>query len=400
MKAVMIRPNVYWAGVNDRTSELFEGLWSIRDSGVSINSYVILDEKKVLIDCSCEICTEPYIQMIESLVPLKEIDYVVLNHLEPDHTGALMYLRQANPDITYIGTKKAAEIIANFYDIRDHFQIVGDGEELSLGKFTLKFAAIPFVHWPETMATYLVEEKILFPCDAFGGYGALPGIVFDDECPRIENFEQDTLRYYSNIIAGFSANTKKAIEKLSGYPVEVVAPSHGLVWRKRPERIVELYKKWVRYAESGREKAVTLVYATMYGNTASFAELTQQAIAATGLPVEMFNVRTTDIGEILASVWKNQGLVVCAPTYEGSLFPGMVDFLNMMKIKKVSGRTSAYFGSFGWGSMAKKQFEAYAGELKWSVVDNYQFYGKPKTADFDRLPAFAEKFAAEIRAAA
>ena len=180
----------------------------------------------------------------------------------------------------------------------------------------------------------------------------------------------------------------------------MVAPSHGLVWRKRPERIVELYKKWVQYAESGREKAVTLVYATMYGNTASFAEMTQQAIAATGLPVEMFNVQTTDIGEILASVWKNQGIVVCAPTYEGSLFPEMVNFLNMMKIKKVFCRTSAYFGSFGWGSMAKKQFEAYAGELKWSVVDNYQFYGKPKTTDFDRLPAFAEKFAAEIRAAA
>lgn len=400
MKVKMIRPNVYWAGVNDRTTELFEGLWSIRNGGVSINSYVILDEKKVVIDLSCETCTEPYVHILESLVPLKEIDYVVLNHLEPDHTGALLRLREANPNIIFLGTKKAAEILANFYGIKDNVQVVEDGEELRIGKNTLKFVAVPFVHWPETMVTYLVEEKILFACDAFGSYGALPGVIFDDECPDLPKFESDALRYYANIVSAYSENTKKAIEKLAGTPIEVVAPSHGLIWRKNPERIVELYKKFVAYAEGQREKAVTLVYASMYGNTAFFAEAALQAVAEQGLKVEMFNLQTADIGEILPSVWKNQGLILCAPTYEGSLFPAAVNFLHMMKVKKVHGRTAAYFGSFGWGSMAKKQFETAATELKWDMIENSQFYGKPTQADLDQIYPFAEKFAAAVRAAA
>lgn len=399
MKPILIRPGVYWAGVNDRESELFEGLWTIQDCGVSLNSYIIMDEKKVLIDLSSELLTEPYVNMIKSITPLSEIDYVVLNHLEPDHTGALLYLREANPNITYLGTKKAAEIIGNFYEIKDHFQIVEDGEELKIGKFTLKFAPIPFVHWPETMVTYLVEEKILFPCDAFGGYGALPGVIFDDECPDLPKFEAETLRYYANIVAAYSSNTRKAIEKLAGLPIEIVAPSHGLIWRKNPERIIELYQRWVDYADKKREKAVTIVYGTMYGNTAEFAEAVQQAVAETGLTIEMFNVRKAEIGVILASVWKNQGVILCAPTYEGSLFPEAVSFLHMMKVKKVVTRTTAYFGSFGWGSMAKKQFETFAAEQRWDVVENYQFHGKPKPADFDLLPAFAEKFAAAVRAA-
>lgn len=400
MKPIEIRPGIYWAGVNDRESELFEGLWSIRKGGVSLNSYVILDEKKVIIDLSSDLLTAPYLDMVESLVPLSEIDYVVLNHLEPDHTGALLHLRQVNPNITYIGTKKAAEIIANFYEITDHFRIVEDGEEISIGKNTLRFYAVPFVHWPETMVTYAVEEKILFACDAFGGYGALPGVIFDDQCCTLAKMEEETLRYYANIVSAYSANTKKAINKLEGLPIEVIAPSHGLIWRENPGRIVELYERWVGYADGNREKGVTIIYASMYGNTAAFAEGVVQAVAEQGIPVEIFDIRKTDHGEILTSIWKNQGLIICAPTYEGHLFPPMVSFLHLLKVKKVFGRTAAYFGSFGWGSMAKKQIEAVATEQKWDLIENYQFYGKPKQAQFDMLPEFAEKFAAAIRDAA
>ncbi len=399
MQPVKIAKDIYWVGVNDRQSTLFEGLWPITQSGVSLNSYLILDEKNVLIDMSSDILAEPYFQMLEQLIKVDQIDYIVLNHLEPDHTGALFKILNASPKTIFLGTAKAKEIVANFYDLRDNFQVVADGEELKIGKRTLKFVSIPFVHWPETMVTYVVEDQILFSCDAFGGYGALPGTVFDDQCPDLAMMEQEALRYYANIVSAHSMNTKRAIEKLAGTPIKMIAPSHGLIWRKNPERILECYTKWSNYPGGGREKAVTLLYGSMYGNTRLFAESVMQAVAEAGLPVEIFDINTTHVSYMLPSLWQNQGVIICAPTYEASMFPGMLNVLNMAKIKKISNRTAAYFGSYGWGSMAKKQFAAFCEEQKWDIIENLQFFGKPKDADLAIIPEFAGKFVEAVRKA-
>ncbi len=400
MEPIEISKNIYWVGVNDRQSDLFEGLWPIRENGVSINSYLILDEKKVLIDLSNDLLSQSYIRMVENLVPLKDLDYIILNHLEPDHTGALQAIRRLAPKAVFLGTAKAKSIVSNFYGLDQEFQAVADGETLNIGAHTLKFTAIPFVHWPETMVTYDMQDQILFSCDAFGGYGALPGIVFDDECTDLPLMERESLRYYSNIVAAHSRNTRAAIEKLSGTPVKMIAPSHGLIWRKNPGRILELYTRWSSYPEGGREKAVTLAFASMYGNTRMYAESVAQAIAAQGLPVEVFDVNTIHVSYVLASMWKNQGVIVCAPTYETALFPVMANVLNMAKIKKIMDRTSAYFGSYAWGSLATKQYAEFCAEQHWDVVENMQFYGMPKESQFALIPAFAEKFAAAVRAKA
>lgn len=399
MQPRKIANDIYWVGINDRQTELFEGLWPIKESGVSLNSYIILDEKNVLVDLSSDLMSERYIQMLSQIIDLSKIDYIVLNHLEPDHTGALMEIRRLVPNAIFLGTAKARDMVANFYDLRDNFRAMADGEELRIGKHTLKFVAIPFVHWPETMVTYDVEDQILFSCDAFGGYGALPGILFDDQCADLPLMEEEALRYYANVVSAHSSNTKNAIAKLADIPIKMVAPSHGLIWRKDPGRIISLYSKWSNYPDGNREKAVTLVFGSMYGNTRRYAEAVMQAVAEQDLPVEVFDINTIHVSYILPSMWKNQGIIVCAPTYEGSLFPIMTNVLNMAKIKKITSRTAAYFGSYAWGSMAKKQFETFCTEQNWTIIENLQFFGRPKDPQFKLIPEFAKKFAEAVRAA-
>ena len=253
MPAVEIRPKVYWIGVNDRTTDLFEGLWPIGKEGVVYNSFLINDEKKVLVDLSKAIKTDEFFDRIQELVPISKIDYVVMNHMEPDHSGVLRTFRMINPRAQIIGTPKLVQMLKTFYGITENVRAIEDWETLDIGSRTLQFLHAPFVHWPETMVTYDSKEKILFSCDAFGGYGALRGYIFDDECTHLDFYEQESLRYYVNIVAKFSKPVLNAIKKISSLKIDIIAPSHGLIWRKNPGRIVELYEKWARYAAETSE---------------------------------------------------------------------------------------------------------------------------------------------------
>ena len=267
MTAIQVKPGIYWIGVNDRTTDLFEGLWPITSEGVSYNAYVVKDEKSALIDLAKDFKSNALIDQIEEVVDPAALDYIVINHMEPDHTGVLRSLRRIAPDATLLCTKRAEPLLENYYQITDKVQVVDDGDEIDLGTHKLQFHVTPMVHWPETMMTYETTEKVLFSCDAFGGYGALQGAVFDDQCRQLAYYEEQALRYYANIVALFARPVVRAIEKFKDVPLEVVAPSHGLIWRENPGRIVELYQKWATYALEGPEVGVTLLYGTMYGNT-------------------------------------------------------------------------------------------------------------------------------------
>ncbi|HEQ71978.1 MAG TPA: MBL fold metallo-hydrolase, partial [Spirochaetia bacterium] len=263
MAPVLIKDDIYWIGVNDRTTDLFEGIWPITKEGVSYNSYLINDKKKAVIDLAKAFKSDSFFDQIDQVASLETIDYLVINHMEPDHTGIINTFRKINPRVEILTTAKAKTMLRDFYRITENIREVADGEEISLGDHTLKFVHIPFVHWPETMVTYDVTSQVLFSCDAFGGYGALRGAIFDDECTDAPFYEKEALRYYVNIVAKFSGPVLKAIDKLADVPIQVVAPSHGLVFRKNPGRIIELYRKWAGYATGPREKAVTLVYGSM-----------------------------------------------------------------------------------------------------------------------------------------
>ncbi len=397
MPSLEIRPDVFWIGLNDRTTDLFEGIWPVSAEGVTYNSYLIRDEKKVLIDLAKGFKTDEYIERIDDLVPLAEIDYLVINHMEPDHTGAIRAFSRIPKNLTILATEKAREMLASFYGITANVKVVADGEELAIGKRTLKFVHVPFVHWPETMVTYDEQDRILFSCDAFGGYGALPGAIFDDQSTDLKFYEREALRYYVNIVAKFSGPTLKAIEKLSGVPIEVIAPSHGLVWRKDPGKIVELYRKWAELAKGGGEEGVTLVYGSMYGNTEKMMNAVAHGIAHQGVRVDIFDAARTHSSYILPSLWTYRGVVVGAPTYEGTLFPPVSQAIEMAVLKRVMNKKAAIFGSYGWSKGAVASFQKMVEPLKWEVTEVFEFRGGPTAELLKKGEEFGERFAAAIK---
>lgn len=398
MQPVEIRPSIYWVGVNDRHTELFEGLWSIRDEGVSYNSYLIKDKKNVIIDLSSKLTTDELVDQIKTLIDPAELDYIVINHLEPDHTGSLKTLILLAPKVKLLGSAKTREMLKSFYGITENVQIVKDGEEIDLGSHILKFLATPFVHWPETIMTFEATEKILFSCDGFGGYGALDGTIFDDKNVPLAWYEDQALRYFVNIVASYSKPVKNAIVKLESLPIKVVAPSHGLIWRNSPRRIIDLYGKWASYASEPGDAAVTLLYASMYGNTEKMMEIVAQGVVDEGLPITIFNVSKVSISEILPSLWLKRGVLIGAPTYEGGLFPDMAHVMKMAQRKHIFNKVTAGFGSHAWLGGGQREFIQRTESLKWELIGNFEFTGAPDQSELDEGRKFGAEFAKKVLA--
>ena len=397
MPAIQIKPDVYWIGVNDRITDLFEGLWHISNEGVSYNSYLVNDEKIAIIDLIKSFKGDEYFAQIEELTHISRIDYVVINHMEPDHSGLLRTLRRVAPNVTLIGSEKTRNMLQDFFSISKNVHVIKDGDTLSLGQRTLQFFMTPFLHWPETMMTYEASNRILFPCDAFGGYGAIRGAIFDDECKSPDFYQKEALRYYVNIVANYSTRVLSAIDKLSDISVDVIAPSHGLIWRKNPSHIVNLYKKWAEYASGKSEPGITLVYGSMYGNTEVVMNAVAQGISRVGIPVEIFDAARIHVSYILPSLWTNRGVIIGAPTYEVSLFPPMADVLSMAVRKRIKNKTAGYFGSFGWSGGALKEMEKIIEPLKWNLVETFEFIGSPTKADIKKAEEFGAQFAELVK---
>ncbi|MBT3296354.1 MAG: FprA family A-type flavoprotein [Verrucomicrobia bacterium] len=398
MPAVEIKPDIYWVGVNDRTTDLFEGLWPISREGVSYNSYLIKDEKTAIVDLAKAMKTDDFFGQIADITELRKIDYAVINHVEPDHTGVLRILKAMAPDMTIVCTQKAADLLESYYGVHDNMMIVGDGDTLSLGKRTLHFVSTPFVHWPETMMTYEPSEGILFSCDGFGGYGALQGSIFDDECQNQAFYERESLRYFVNIVAKFRVSVRKAINKLADVDVRMIAPSHGLIWRAHPERIIELYQTWCNYPDTPGDLAVTLIYGSMYGNTESFMNAVAQGVVAEGLDVEIFDAARTHSSYMLPYLWTRRGVVVGAPTYEGALFPPVWEVIREARIKGVKNRQLAMFGSYGWTGGALRDLVKIVEPVKWNLIDSLEVKGGANPESIARAEAFGRTFAQTLKA--
>jgi anaerobic nitric oxide reductase flavorubredoxin len=397
MSAREICPNVFWIGVNDRTTDLFEGLWPITQEGVSYNSYLMLDEKRAVIDLAKSAKSDEYFSQLEELSGLDKIDYLVINHMEPDHTGLLQAFRRLAPQAEILGSARTKEMLSGFYSLSDRVRVVGDGETLCLGRRTLKFFSTPFVHWPETIMTYDVSDKVLFSCDAFGGYGALRGAIFDDECLHLDFYEKEALRYYSNIVANYSPRVLDAIAKLSGLPIHIVAPSHGLVWRRQPERIIGHYKKWAEYGSGKTEPEITLIYGSMYGHTERLMDAVARGVSDAGVRLEIFDAARTHVSYILPSLWSRTGVIVGAPTYEVKLFPPVAEALTRAANKSILGRPAAYFGSYGWSGGGLKDMKRIVEPAKWDIRETFEFIGSPTRDDLKKGEALGRRFAETIK---
>jgi anaerobic nitric oxide reductase flavorubredoxin len=398
MSAIEVRPNISWIGVNDRTTDLFEGLWPIDQEGVSYNSYLICDQKNVLIDLTKAFKSDEYLAQMARIVDIADIDYVVINHMEPDHSGLLFLFRQLAPKAVFLATEKACDMLEAFYGITENVESVADGETLSLGDHELRFVTTPFVHWPETMMTYETTQKILFAGDGFGSYGALRGTIFEDEAADLSFYEREALRYYATIIAKFSVPVLKAIDKLRDVPVEVIAPAHGLVWRSNPRRIVELYEKWAHYVSEPGELAATLVYASMYGNTEHAMNAVAQGISAEGVPLQIFDAGRTHAAYILPSIWANRGVMIGAPTYEAGLFPPTAHLLDLALRKRMFNKKAAWFGSYAWSGGAQKEIEPLLQSLKWELTETFEFRGGPTAEDMRAAEEFGRRFGQALKA--
>ena len=398
MLPIEIDAGVHWIGVNERTLDLFEGLWPVVREGVSYNAYLIEDESTAIIDLSKGTKGGEFFDQVGHVTDVSAIDYLIINHLEPDHTGLLATLTALSPGVTIICTPNAKEMLETFYNVTENVRAVRDGESLSLGRTELQFFHAPFVHWPETMVTYDTGRKILFSCDAFGGYGALQGGLFDDECGDLGFYERESLRYYANIVAKFSKPVLQAIAKLGGLDIKMIAPSHGLVWRADPGRIVQLYRRWAGYATGPAEPGITLVYGSMYGFTEQMMNAVAVGIRRTGVPLDIFDAGRGHVSYILPSLLAKSGVMIGAPTYEGALFPPVAQALEMAATKRITGKKVARFGSYGWRGGAQRSAEKIFESLKWELVESFEFCGKPSEAELSMGMDFGARFAEVIAA--
>ena len=397
MPAIEIKPDIYWVGVNDRTTDLFEGLWPISKEGVTYNSYLIDDEKKVIIDLAKAIKGDEYFSQVNDIIDLSHIDYIVLNHMEPDHSGLVRTLRRIAPKVKILGSLKTKEFLDKFFGITENVQVVRDGETLSLGKRSLTFISTPFLHWPETIMTYENTNKVLFSCDAFGGYGAFHGAIFDDDCKDFAFYNKEALRYYVNIVANFSARVLTAIDKIADLKVDIIAPSHGLIWRQNTDLVVKLYKEWAEFSSGKAKPGITLLYGSMYGSTELMMNAVAQGINSTGVPVEIFDAARIHPSYILPSLWTRSGVMIGAPTYEVSLFPPVAQVLELAAHKHIKNKKTAYFGSFGWSGGALKHMQKIIEPLKWELTDSLEIVGFPKDVDLQKGEEFGEKFGRLIK---
>ncbi len=402
MAAIEIKPGIWWTGVNIKSHDLFEGLWPI-PNGVSLNSYVVQGKDVAVIDLVREwsgSASEFMRQLQSTGVEPAAVKYVVLNHLEPDHTQLLHNFRRMAPQAIILATPRGVELVRYFYGITEGVRAVQDGEALDLGAGKkLVFYHTPFVHWPETMMSYEASTQVLFSCDAFGGFGALKGILFDDQvhASDADLYYNEMERYYANIVANFSRMVLRAIEKLAGLSISVIAPSHGLVWRANPGEVIARYAKFAGYPSGKAETCITLLWASMYGNTRNATDAVMRGIAREGMSMELFEVPLIHESYILASIFKNRGVIVGAPTYETKLFPPMAHALDEALRKGMTNKKAFRYGSYGWSGGAQKEFDALAEALKWTQSEPLEFRGAPTAEDLLKAEELAAAFARMIR---
>lgn len=352
--------NIYYIGVNDRTTALFEGLWPL-PAGVSYNSYLIDDEKTAVIDCVGPEFFEEHLANMRSVLGNRMVDYIVVNHMEPDHSGALALFRQFYPQARIVGNKKTISMLEGYYGIDGADCIaVADGTTLELGRHTLSFHLVPMVHWPETMVTYDSTSGTLFSGDAFGCFGALNGTVLDTETD-IEPYFPEMRRYYSNIVGKYATPVQNALKKLAAINIKMICPTHGPVWTEAAGRVIAEYDRMSRYEA---EEGAVVVYASMYGNTRQMAEEVARGLSEAGIrKIVVHDAARTPLSFILSDIFTYKGLAIGATTYNGDVNPAVKAVLEAVKLREVKHRAMAAFGSFTWAGKAAKTISDFADNM-------------------------------------
>lgn len=401
MKPDKLADNIYRVHARIGTRDLFEGIWPL-PNGVLLNSYIVRGtEKTALIDLvkDWDNAVDEISNQISQLgLRLQDIDYLILNHMEPDHTGSLAQLKEKNKKLVIICSKKAIELVREFYGIEEGVRAVSSGDTLDLGNTVLHFEETPNIHWPETMMTYEPKSKILFSCDAFGSFGRYEH-CFDDELTEEEwaLLIPETERYYANIVSSFSSFVLRGIKKLEALSISMVAPSHGIVWRKDPQRVIRLYADLASYMDGPARGEITMVYSSMYGNTSALVDIINKAVEEEHVKMHLHQVPQEHASFVLSSAWVSSGLIIGMPTYEYRMFPPMYHILDILERSHVNNRKVMRFGSFGWSGGAQKQFEPFVQALKWDCLGVVEYQGASKQQHREAAVAIAKQLAQTIK---
>ena len=359
-----VTDGIHWVGANDRRIAKFENMFPV-PRGVSYNSYVILDEKTALMDTADSSVAERFMENVEAVLDGRTLDYLVVQHMEPDHCANIAAIIEKYPEVTVVGNAKTMQMIGQFYSgtKAENTLLVKEGDKLSLGEHELNFVTAPMVHWPEVMVTYESKEKILFSADAFGTFGALNGTLFDDEIFFDAVWMEDARRYYTNIVGKYGPQVQALLKKAAGLDIAMICPLHGPVWRNDLELLLEKYDQWSRY--EAEEDGVLIVYGSMYGNTENAAEVLAAEIAEQGMKnIKMYDASVTDCSYLIAEAFRYNRIVVAAPTYNAGLFAPIEHFLNDMKALNVQNKKIALLENGTWAPMAGKHMRAIVESMK------------------------------------
>lgn len=395
-----IKEDLIYVGGSDRRLSRFENLFPI-PRGVSYNSYVLLDEKTVVMDTADDSISRQYLENVTYALGGRALDYLVVQHMEPDHCAMIDVLLRRYPDAKLVCSAKALSMLNQFYglDAKDRALVVAEGDKLSTGRHTLHFIMAPMVHWPEVMVTYDEVSRILFSADAFGTFGALAGNIFDDEISFDDIWMNDARRYYTNIVGKYGAQVQMLLKKASALDIEMICPLHGPIWRSNLGLLLEKYQKWSTYEPE--DKAVMIAYASMYGNTENAANVLACMLAERGVKnIAMYDVSETDVSELVAESFRCSHLVLAAPTYNGGLYPRMESFLADVKALSLQKRTVALLENGTWAPVAAKHMRTVLEGMKDMTVLDGAIAIKSAPAD-NQLAAFealADEIAAQVNA--
>ena len=386
-----ISERVFYVGVNDVEKELFEGLWPL-PYGVSYNSYLVVDEKVALVDtveCGFE---DEYIRNIEDVLGDRQIDYLVVNHMEPDHSSLVAYMLDRYPGLQIIANAKTVPMLKGYYAVpEDRIIIVAEGQSVSLGGCTLNFYMVPMVHWPETMVTWIAEEGTLFSGDAFGTFGSVDVDVVDSE-DTFAMYKEERMRYYSNIVGKYGVPVQTALKKLAGLNIKRICSTHGPVWETGIPSVVDLYDRLSRYQG---ERGVCLVYGSMYGNTAAAADALAMELEARGIPYAIHDLAGNNIEDLglsaaIRDAFKYDTIVVGSPTYNNGVFPPVESFMKALQARLLKGRRFYAFGSFTWAAASVRLLNEMASGMGFEILGDGLAFPQAYTAEKCNMSAVAD----------
>ena len=352
-----VTDDLYWIGGNDRRLALFEGVYQI-PRGVSYNSYLLMDEKTVLLDTVDKAVKGVFFENIEKVLDGRKLDYLVVHHMEPDHSEAIWEVVMRYPEVKIVCNAKIAQMMKQFFsfDVDARVVLVKEGDTFHTGKHNLVFVSAPMVHWPEVMVSYDTTDKILFSADAFGTFGALNGALFADEVDFPRDYLDEARRYYTNIVGKYGVQVQALLKKAATLDIQMICPLHGFVWRKDIGWYLDKYMHWSSYTPE--EQGVVIAYASIYGNKANAADVLACRLRERGVRTEVFDVSVTPASEIIAAAFKYSHLVFAAPTYNSGVFVTMEALLMDLAEHNIQNRTVAFMENGTWAATSARQMGA------------------------------------------